>query len=102
MILPVVAYGDPVLSKMAEEIDQDYPGLEPLIANMYETMYNAQGVGLAAPQIGRSIRLFVIDASPFAQEGEEDYETLKNFKKTLSTLLSLKKKAKSGVWKKAV
>ena len=67
---------------MAEEIDQDYPGLEPLIANMYETMYNAQGVGLAAPQIGRSIRLFVIDASPFAQEGEEDYETLKNFKKT--------------------
>ena len=82
MILPVVAYGDPVLSKMAEEIDQDYPGLEPLIANMYETMYNAQGVGLAAPQIGRSIRLFVIDASPFAQEGEEDYETLKNFKKT--------------------
>jgi len=82
MILPVVAYGDPVLSKMAEEIDQDYPGLEPLIANMYETMYNAQGVGLAAPQIGRSIRLFVIDASPFAQEGEEDYEILKNFKKT--------------------
>ena len=55
MILPVVAYGDPVLNKVAEEIDQDYPGLEPLIANMYETMYNAQGVGLAAPQIGRSI-----------------------------------------------
>ncbi len=48
MILPVVAYGDPVLNKVAEEIDQNYPGLKPLIANMYETMYNAQGVGLAA------------------------------------------------------
>ena len=45
MILPVVAYGDPVLNKVAEEIDQNYPGLKPLIANMYETMYNAQGVG---------------------------------------------------------
>ena len=69
---------------------------------MYETMYNAQGVGLAAPQIGRSIRLFVIDASPFAQEGEEDYETLRTLRRPLSTLLSLKKKVKSGVWKKAV
>ena len=86
---------------MAEEIDQDYLGLEPLIANMYETMYNAQGVGLAAPQIGRSIRLFVIDASPFAQEGEEDTKHSRTLR-LLSTLLSLKKKEKSGVWKKAV
>jgi peptide deformylase len=82
MILPVVAYGDPVLNKVAEEIDQNYPGLKPLIANMYETMYNAQGVGLAAPQVGRGIRLFVIDASPFAQEDQEDYQMLKSFKKT--------------------
>ena len=72
MILPIVAYGDPVLNKVAEEIDEQYPGLEALIANMYETMYGAHGVGLAAPQIGRSIRLFVVDASPFAEEGEED------------------------------
>ena len=82
MILPIVAYGDPVLNKVAEEIDEQYPGLEALIANMYETMYGAHGVGLAAPQIGRSIRLFVVDASPFAEEGEEDYELLKDFKKT--------------------
>ena len=82
MILPIVAYGDPVLTKVAEEIDQDYPGLKPLISNMYETMYNAQGVGLAAPQIARSIRLFIVDASPFADEDEEDFELLKGFKKT--------------------
>ena len=82
MILPIVAYGDPVLNKVADEIDQDYPGLEALIKNMYETMYNAQGVGLAAPQIGRGIRLFVVDASPFAEEGQEDYELLKGFTKT--------------------
>src|SRR6056300_934916 len=82
MILPIVAYGDPVLNKVAAEIDENHPGLEALISNMYETMYNAHGVGLAAPQIGRSIRLFVVDASPFAEEGEEDYELLKGFKKT--------------------
>ena len=82
MILPIVAYGDPVLNKVAEDIEPDYPGLKELIANMYETMYNAHGVGLAAPQIGRSIRLFVIDASPFAEEGDEEYEVLKNFKQT--------------------
>ena len=57
MILPIVAYGDPVLKKEAEEIDKDYPDLENLISNMFETMYNAKGVGLAAPQIGKSIRL---------------------------------------------
>lgn len=82
MILPIVAYGDPVLNKLAEEIDEQYPGLDDLIANMYETMYGASGVGLAAPQIGRSIRLFIVDASPFAEEGAADYELLKSFKKT--------------------
>jgi peptide deformylase len=81
MILPIVAYGDPVLNKVGEEIDADYPGLKELIDNMFETMYNAHGVGLAAPQIGRGIRLFVVDAGPFAEEGEEDYELLKTFKK---------------------
>ncbi len=70
-ILPIVAYGDPVLKKVAEEIDQDYPELDKLIENMFETMYKASGVGLAAPQIGKSIRLFIVDATPFAGEHPE-------------------------------
>ena len=61
MILPIVAYGDPVLRKVGKEIDKDYPELDTLIANMKETMYNASGVGLAAPQIGKATRLFIID-----------------------------------------
>lgn len=80
MILPIVAYGDPVLKKRGEDIDKTYPQLNELIANMFETMYNAQGVGLAAPQIGKSIRMFIVDASPFA-EGEDGKEELKDFKK---------------------
>jgi len=74
MILPIVAYGDPVLKKAAEEIDKDYPELEQLIANMFETMYEASGVGLAAPQIGRSIRLFIVDGSPFAEKDDDEEE----------------------------
>ena len=87
MILPIVAYGDPVLKKEAEEIDQTFPKLKELIGDMYETMYAAQGVGLAAPQIGKSIRMFVVDGSPFADEEEEDDEPdpkaagIENFKK---------------------
>ena len=73
MILPVLAYGDPILKKEAVEIDTNYEGLKTLIDNMFETMYHANGVGLAAPQIGKSIRLFIVDASPFA-ENEEDNE----------------------------
>ncbi len=82
MILPIVAYGDPVLRKVGTEIDKDYPQLEKLIADMKETMYNAQGVGLAAPQIGKAIRLFLIDASPFADDedlSDEDRKALENF-----------------------
>ncbi len=75
MILPIVAYGDPVLKKVAKEIDKDYPGLKELIDNMFDTMDNAHGVGLAAPQIGKSIRLFVVDASPF----EDKEPDLKDF-----------------------
>lgn len=74
MVLPIVVYGDPVLRKVGEDINKDYPGLQELIANMFETMYNANGVGLAAPQVGKAIRLFVIDASPFADREEEDEE----------------------------
>ncbi|MFT7344789.1 MAG: peptide deformylase [Lentimonas sp.] len=86
MILPIVAYGDPVLKKEADEIDKDYKGLQLLIDNMFETMYKAQGVGLAAPQIGKSIRLFIVDGSPFAEveEGEEAdplAKGMENFKK---------------------
>ena len=87
MILPIVAYGDAVLKKEAEEIDQDFPGLKQLISDMYETMYAASGVGLAAPQIGQSIRLFVVDGSPFADDEEEEGEPdpkaagIENFKK---------------------
>lgn len=83
MILPIVAYGDPVLRKVASDITPSYPDLKSLITNMQETMYNASGVGLAAPQIGKAIRLFVIDASPFAEDedlSEKDRKALKNFK----------------------
>jgi len=83
MILPIVAYGDPVLRKIGKDIDKDYPNLEELILNMTETMHAAKGVGLAAPQVGKSIRLFIINASPFEEneELEEDERAfLKDFK----------------------
>jgi peptide deformylase len=67
MIYPILAYGNPVLKQEAEEIDPDYEGLQELIANMFETMYASEGVGLAAPQIGLGIRLFVIDPSNIDQ-----------------------------------
>lgn len=60
MILPIYTYGQPVLRKVAEDITPDYPGLKELIADMFETMYRSDGVGLAAPQIGKAIRLVVI------------------------------------------
>lgn len=84
MILPIVAYGDPVLKKKAAEINSKHPNLKTLIENMWETMYAAHGVGLAAPQIGESIRLFIVDGSPFAQDKDLDNierEELKSFKK---------------------
>ena len=74
MIIPIVAYGDPVLKKVAVEILKEYTDLNKLIDNMFDTMYEAAGVGLAAPQIGRDIRLFITDGSPFAEELEEGEE----------------------------
>ena len=68
MILPIFAYGQPVLKKVAEDIAPDYPNLEDLISNMWDTMYDAHGVGIAAPQIGLSIRLFVIDTEQIEKE----------------------------------
>ena len=85
MILPIVAYGDPILKKRASEISKSTPKLDETILNMYESMYGAHGVGLAAPQVGLSIRLFLVDTSPFADDEEysvEEQEKLKDFKRT--------------------
>jgi len=84
MILPIIAYGDPVLRKKGLEITKDYPDLEQLIINMWDTMYEAYGVGLAAPQVNYSIRLFMIDPSPFADDENltgPEKEVLSNLKK---------------------
>ena len=72
MILPIVAYGSPVLRKKGIDITPDYPGLEKLIADMWETMYNSNGVGLAAPQVNKDIRLFVIDSEQIFENQEEE------------------------------
>ena len=73
MILPIVAYGSPILRKICSDIAPDYPGLDKLIADMWETMYNSNGVGLAAPQMNKEIRLFVMDSEQiFANQDEED------------------------------
>jgi peptide deformylase len=77
MIYPIVVYGHPILRKVADDIDLDYPGLDQLIADLFETMYHSEGLGLAAPQIGKSIRIFVIDGKPAA----EDEPALAEFKK---------------------
>lgn len=85
MILPVVAYGDPVLKKKAKDITAEYPNLDTLLENMYETMYGASGVGLAAPQIGLAVRIFLVDTEPFAGDDsftEEEQKELEGFKKT--------------------
>ncbi len=85
MILPIYGYGEPVLRKVGEEISKDYPNLKEIIANMYDTMYFAHGVGLAAPQVGMSIRLFIIDTDPFSDSDDvskEEAALLKGFKKT--------------------
>lgn len=84
MILPIVAYGDPVLKQKAKRIPAEYPDLEVLVDNMFETMYGASGVGLAAPQIGKSLRIFVIDTAPFSSDEDiedEERKELENFKK---------------------
>ncbi|MBL4669540.1 MAG: peptide deformylase [Flavobacteriales bacterium] len=79
MILPIVAYGTPVLREETKEIEQDYPDLNLLIEDMFDTMYAAKGVGLAAPQIGRAIRLFIVDASGFNEDDE--HPELEGFKR---------------------
>ena len=90
MVLPIVVYGDPVLRKKCEDITKEYPNLPQIIKDMYETMYEANGVGIAAPQVGKAIRVFLVDASPFAEVDEdeepeftkEEMEQMNGFKKT--------------------
>ncbi|WP_410004729.1 peptide deformylase [Aequorivita nionensis] len=84
MILPIVAYGDPVLRKETEEITKDYPNLDSVLENMFETMYEARGIGLAAPQVNIPIRLFIVDATPFEDDedlSEEEQKFVSTFKK---------------------
>ena len=81
MILPIIAYGDPVLRKLGKSIDKEYPALESLLENMFETMYGAKGIGLAAPQIGLPIRIFIVDATPFKDDEELELEE-RNFLST--------------------
>src|SRR5258705_385328 len=92
MILPIIAYGDPLLKTKAKPITKDYPALSELIKDMFETMYNAKGVGLAAPQVGYSIRLFIIDGAPF----DED-EEVKSFKQVFINPRMLKEEGEK--WK---
>ena len=95
MVLPIVVYGDPVLRKKCVDIEKSHENLSTIIQNMYETMYEANGVGLAAPQVGKAIRLFVIDASPFAEVDEdeepeftvEEMKQMNGFKKTFINAL---------------
>lgn len=82
MIRPIVAYGDPVLKKEASDVEENHPDLDTLIADMWETMYAADGVGLAAPQIGLSLRIFVADGTPFG-EGEEGDVGCRAFKRVM-------------------
>lgn len=84
MILPIYLYGHPVLRKKGENITPDYPELKKVISDMFDTMYAAKGVGLAAPQVGLSINLFIVDATPFAEDediSKEEQEFLSTFKK---------------------
>jgi len=84
MILPILAYGDPILRKTGKEITNEYPKLDVLLENMFETMYEAKGIGLAAPQIGLPIRLFIVDATPFEEDedySEEERKFLSTFRK---------------------
>lgn len=97
MILPIVGYGDPVLRKECEDITPDYPQLNELINDMFETMNNAYGVGLAAPQVSLPIRLFVIDTAPFGEDedlSEEERNFLSKFKKVFINARILEEEGK--------
>lgn len=93
MILPIVGYGDPVLRQVCEEITPEYANLKEIVANMFETMYNAYGVGLAAPQVGLPVRLFIVDTTPFSEDedlSKEEQEKLNGFKRAFINAKMLK------------
>ncbi len=94
MLLPIVAYGDPILKEQGSSINPSYPNLDVLIENMYDTMYNSKGVGLAAHQVGLPIRLFIVDCSPFVEEEP----TLSNFKKTFINAQILKEEGEEWMF----
>jgi peptide deformylase len=99
MILPIYGYGDPVLRKHCEEITEEYSNLKEIISNMFETMYHASGLGLAAPQVGMPIRLFIVDTEPLADSGEvskEEAEQLKTFKEIFINAKILKEEG--DIW----
>ncbi len=97
MVFPIAAYGHPVLKKKAEEIDKDYEGLNEFIEDMFTTMYETAGVGLAAPQVNRSICLFIIDAYPYAEE----HEIAKDFKKVFINPAIIEKTGEEDVFKES-
>lgn len=97
MILPVVAYGHPVLRKMCDDITPDYPELKKLIADMWESMYHSGGVGLAAPQINRAIRLFVVDTEQMVENfDEEDHKEYPNEKPVKRVFINAHIEEESG------
>ncbi len=101
MILPIIGYGDPVLRKVGAEITPEHPNLKEIIANMYETMYNASGVGLAAPQVGLALRLFVMDTTPFSDDedlGEAEQQKMKGFKRTFINAKMIKEDGEEWVF----
>ena len=101
MILPIVGYGDPVLRKVGAEITAEHPNLKETIANMYETMYNASGVGLAAPQVGLALRLFLVDTTPFSDDSElneDEQKALNGFKKTFINAKMIKEDGEEWVF----
>ncbi len=97
MALPIAAYGHPFLRRRATEISKDYPGLDDLIDNMFETMYESVGVGLAAPQVNKSIRLFVVDTSPY----KEEYPEAADFKQVFINPTIVEETGKKWEYKEA-
>ncbi|MGB0390847.1 MAG: peptide deformylase [Salibacteraceae bacterium] len=96
MVLPIIGYGHPVLRQETEEIEQDYP-VQELVKNMFETMYKASGVGLAAPQVAEPIRLFIVDGSPFSDMediSEKEAKELETFKKVFINPIIIEEKGK--------
>ncbi len=91
MILPIVAYGNPVLRKVGKDITPDYPGLHQLIEDMWETMYNSRGVGLAAPQVNKDIRLFIMDSVQIIENLEEMKKILTPVIRAIKVSLSMPK-----------